>query len=149
MEELRRRTLSRLHDAYAAGHVRVGTLEQRIEATLAAREPADLDTVTWDLPGRRSEPCHRVVFMDGPSLDIDEEDPRTWIVGRSRACDVRVREATVSRRHAVMSSRGGACTIRDLGSSNGLFVNGVRVATAELRPGDVVGFAGAIVAEVR
>ena len=151
METLRRRALSRLRDAYAAGHVRLGTMEQRIEAALAAREPAELDEATWDLPGDTPEHCHRVVFQlaQPVCLDIEEDEPRTWLVGRSHVCDVTLRDATVSRRHALMSARGGACSVRDLDSSNGLFVNGLRVTTAELRPGDQVSFAGAVVAEIR
>lgn len=49
-------------------------------------------------------------------------------------------EDTLSRRHAVVVRSGDTVTVRDLGSTNGTFVNGVRVDEAVLRPGDAVQF---------
>ena len=43
-----------------------------------------------------------------------------------------------SRRHALVSRRGDACRIRDLGSTNGTIVNGVPVTVADLRGGDEI-----------
>jgi len=66
---------------------------------------------------------------------------RRLVVGRSAACELPLFEATISRRHAELSAEGGALVLRDLGSTNGTFVNGQRVAeTARARPGDVVTF---------
>jgi len=42
----------------------------------------------------------------------------------------------VSRRHALISRRGGACRIRDLGSTNGTLLNGAPVTVADVRRGD-------------
>ena len=50
---------------------------------------------------------------------------------------------TVSRRHAVVSAPQGQWTVRDVGSTNGTYVNGTRLAQGETRPiqsGDRVGF---------
>ena len=50
---------------------------------------------------------------------------------------------TVSRRHAVVGAPQGQWTVRDLGSTNGTYVNGTRLAPGETRPiqnGDQVGF---------
>jgi DNA-binding NtrC family response regulator len=44
----------------------------------------------------------------------------------------------VSRRHAALTLRGDVLTIRDLGSKNGVFVNGKKVDTAPLQLGDVI-----------
>lgn len=49
-----------------------------------------------------------------------------------------VQDTTVSRKHATLRHEGGSWTLTDLGSSNGTFVNGVRIATQTLRPGDEV-----------
>lgn len=54
------------------------------------------------------------------------EPPKT-IVGRSRSCDVRLREDTVSRLHAAFVFDEQGITVEDLGSSNGTFVNGLKV----------------------
>lgn len=52
-----------------------------------------------------------------------------------------ITESTVSRRHAVIVKKGSDITVRDVGSSNGTFVNGVKVAAdTVLRPGDQVQF---------
>jgi Protein of unknown function (DUF3662)/Inner membrane component of T3SS, cytoplasmic domain len=58
------------------------------------------------------------------------------MVGRSRECDVVVSDPNVSRRHIELrrGQRGWAAV--DLGSTNGMKVNGHRVSHAELEPGD-------------
>jgi len=61
------------------------------------------------------------------------------IIGRARDAEVRIDAVGVSRRHARLSRTGaGAQTIviEDLGSTNGIYVNGARVRRAELTPGD-------------
>lgn len=58
-------------------------------------------------------------------------------IGRSRSCDVVLDDANASRQHAELRPRGGAWTIGDLGSTNGVSVNGVRIERPQtLRPGD-------------
>jgi predicted component of type VI protein secretion system len=58
------------------------------------------------------------------------------MVGRSRECDVVVSDPNVSRRHIELrrGERGWAAV--DLGSTNGMKVNGRRLGHAELEPGD-------------
>jgi hypothetical protein len=58
------------------------------------------------------------------------------VVGRSRECDVVVSDPNVSRRHIELhrGERGWAAV--DLGSTNGMKVNGRRMSHAELEPGD-------------
>ena len=61
------------------------------------------------------------------------------VIGRSRDCDVRIEDQNVSRHHAEVRPSGGSWTVRDLGSTNGVKVNGKRVTAAQsLRPGDVI-----------
>ena len=64
--------------------------------------------------------------------------PGGALVGRSRECDVVLADANVSRRHAeVLPAAAGAWTIADLGSTNGVVVNGRRIkGAAPLQPGD-------------
>lgn len=59
------------------------------------------------------------------------------VVGRSRDCDVVVRDPTVSRGHALVAVERDRVTVQDLGSSNGVVVNGQRVREEiELAAGD-------------
>lgn len=59
-------------------------------------------------------------------------------IGRDPACDVSHEDALLSRRHAEFLLGGNEVTVRDLGSRNGIFVNGFRAAERVLHPGDVV-----------
>lgn len=59
-------------------------------------------------------------------------------LGRSRECDAVVDDANISRRHAELRPHGDDWTIHDLGSTNGVKVNGRRVREATLSHGDRV-----------
>jgi pSer/pThr/pTyr-binding forkhead associated (FHA) protein len=63
------------------------------------------------------------------------------LIGRHPACDLRVNEASVSGEHAIVRWVGGQWELRDLGSWNGTFLDGRRLASGErvpLRAGAVV-----------
>jgi len=61
------------------------------------------------------------------------------VLGRSRDCDVVLDDANVSRRHAEIRPSGASWIIVDLGSTNGVKVNGRRIdGPQSLRPGDTV-----------
>ena len=62
------------------------------------------------------------------------------VVGRSAECALALADPTVSRRHAELVGARDHLTVRDLGSRNGTFRNGVRVQSARLRAGDTVTF---------
>jgi hypothetical protein len=59
------------------------------------------------------------------------------VVGRSRDCDVVLEDSGVSRHHAELRPSGPGWTVRDLGSTNGVQVNGQDIHGAHpLKPGD-------------
>jgi FhaA, N-terminal domain/FHA domain len=58
------------------------------------------------------------------------------VIGRSRDCDVVVSDPNVSRRHAELRRDENAWHVIDLGSTNGVKVNGRRVDQVALRDGD-------------
>ncbi|MBI5544684.1 MAG: FHA domain-containing protein [Deltaproteobacteria bacterium] len=65
------------------------------------------------------------------------------VVGRQPDSDLVVEELSASKRHAVIrwDQASRRCTVEDLGSSNGTFVNGRRVrAETPLNDGDIIGF---------
>ena len=66
------------------------------------------------------------------------EQERTT-VGRAGSNAITLSDPTVSQLHAVIESYGSSFTLRDLGSSNGTFVNGERLAgERRLRPRDEI-----------
>jgi pSer/pThr/pTyr-binding forkhead associated (FHA) protein len=59
------------------------------------------------------------------------------IVGRDQSCDVFVPDPHISRKHLSIDVVGdGTITIIDLGSTNGMVINGERVPSAILHPGE-------------
>jgi hypothetical protein len=67
-----------------------------------------------------------------------------WLLGSSRGCSLRLDDPSrrVSRRHAEASREGEVWTLTDLGSTNGLRVNGERRRAIQLAPGDEVQLGG-------
>jgi class 3 adenylate cyclase len=65
---------------------------------------------------------------------------RTLVVGRSSACDVPIRDLTVSRHHGEVEAAAAGLRVRDLGSTNGTFINGVRISEGVASPGTRVAF---------
>ena len=63
---------------------------------------------------------------------------RRMIVGRDAGCDFVVVDPRVSRRHLEIEPDGTKLRFRDLGSSNGTILNGVRSDAGELGLGDVI-----------
>lgn len=76
---------------------------------------------------------------DGTTFEIEEG---ASTVGREEGLKVAlVGQSSVSRRHAEFERSGQTVTVRDLGSTNGTFVNGVQIHDGvELKPGDTVQF---------
>lgn len=67
-------------------------------------------------------------------------------VGRDSTNDITINDAEVSRRHARLTFQGGKYVLEDLGSTNGTFVNGQRLAGPRvLKAGEVVSFGEQIV----
>lgn len=60
------------------------------------------------------------------------------LVGRDPECDKVIEGAELSRRHAFIVQHGSKATIRDVGSTNGTFVNGEKISEVALQLGDVV-----------
>ena len=61
---------------------------------------------------------------------------RSFVIGRSRECDLRVTDGNASRRHAEIVQEGSVYVLVDLGSTNGTELNGRRVTRHELADGD-------------
>jgi pSer/pThr/pTyr-binding forkhead associated (FHA) protein len=58
------------------------------------------------------------------------------VIGRRQDCDLCIPLMVVSRKHCEINKTREALIIRDLGSSNGTYLNGKRITEAEVKPGD-------------
>lgn len=76
---------------------------------------------------RRGVPPGLVVFVDAPVT-----------IGRDPACDLVLVDPRVSRRHCDIETSEPGLAFRDLGSSNGTFLNGERRDVGKLALGDVL-----------
>jgi FHA domain-containing protein len=102
-------------------------------------------TMVYSAPARpprelTSEPEHRpasraLLVRDGKTFVIDR--PKA-VVGRSRRSDLVVEDPNVSRKHCELQLRGSDWYVVDLGSTNGVAVNGRLVDSARLSPGDEI-----------
>ncbi|MDZ4673770.1 MAG: adenylate/guanylate cyclase domain-containing protein [Gemmatimonadota bacterium] len=63
---------------------------------------------------------------------------RPWLVGRGPSADLIIADSAVSRHHAEVEATTEGLRARDLGSANGTFINGARIAEGYLRPGDTL-----------
>jgi len=84
--------------------------------------------------------CNDDSLVDGPVYLTSGENYR---IGRSSRCNFILDDLSVSRVHAEVIVNGETVRVEDLKSRNGTYVDGVRVAQAELHPGQIVRFGNA------
>src|SRR5438046_1022224 len=80
-------------------------------------------------------PAQMVALTEGPNILLDKP---ILLFGRHPECDIQIDSRKISRRHCCIAQVGDYLVIRDLGSTNGIRINGVRVLEGKLRAGDEV-----------
>jgi two-component system response regulator HydG len=94
------------------------------------------------LPDSGPPRLRRVVVMEGKDagqvFDFDPNAPSRILLGSSPACEIRLTDPTVSRRHCAFEPAGLRYKITDFGSTNGTFVDGVAIVEAYVRGDEVV-----------
>src|SRR5437868_8646945 len=80
------------------------------------------------------------LILKGPGSEVTEYPlGRSSVLGRSATASVRLADREVSRKHSQIDREGDDYVLRDLGSSNGTFLNGKRIlGPAKLADGDEV-----------
>ncbi|MFI1968576.1 peptide-binding protein [Streptomyces cinnamoneus] len=157
-EAERNQALEILRDGAGDGRLSHDTFIRRMNIVLTARNRAEIDQVMADLParGRLSDVVLRAVARVAmlpvrvrrawntarlPGLRLPEPGTGPLHIGRSPLADLRFEDDTVSRRHAELRFLDDDWRLSDLGSRNGTYVNGLRIAgTVRVRPGDHVAF---------
>jgi hypothetical protein len=149
-----------LNAAYADGLLSEHTLAQRLELLFESRliDPSLLvgdltrrsrsrdwltkvaGTITQGIRELVAAPEEKAI--ERPTLlalDWTGEQQELF-VGRHPSCDLVLTRPAVSRLHARLMFRNGGWIVQDLESTNGTFVNYVRVGRRQLRPGDHIVF---------
>lgn len=65
-------------------------------------------------------------------------------IGRGKECDVIIKDMTVSTLHATITNEGGEFYIQDNESTNGVFVNDLKIKKKNIKPGDIIRMGKAI-----
>jgi pSer/pThr/pTyr-binding forkhead associated (FHA) protein len=86
----------------------------------------------------RIAPGRYLAFDEGADVVLMVLTDGPMHIGRSPAADIPLDDASVSRRHAVVTRREDRTVILDDRSRNGVIVNGERVSEAELHDGDTI-----------
>ena len=74
-----------------------------------------------------------VSLGEGPNLNVDKP---ILLVGRHQECDVQIPSRKISRKHCCIAQVGDYLVVKDLQSTNGVQINGFRVAEGKLKHGD-------------
>ena len=139
----RERALDRLARGWAEGALSTDTFETRLGLALQRRSRRDLRALTWDVErGLRgfvealAPPAPPMPAA--PVLRITEEEHEI-VLGRSRTCSRVFDDESISRRHTMIRRTAEGLVVQDLGSTNGTWVNGVRVeGPARVSDGDLI-----------
>ena len=77
-----------------------------------------------------------VILRDGLLVGTEVFVPGQYTLGSSEVADLRLDDGLVEASHAYLYFQNGKVAIQDAGSANGVYVNGHKVATCEVRPVD-------------
>jgi predicted component of type VI protein secretion system len=78
-------------------------------------------------------PPRLVALSEGPDLLLDKP---ILLLGRHQECDIQLSSRKISRRHCCIAQINNQLLVRDLCSTNGIRINGVRVTESYLKDGD-------------
>jgi hypothetical protein len=123
----------------AAGARRSKTLIVKIPGGVpegVAPEPSGDDLARVPLPSGWEIALE---VLDGPESGAHFRVTRSRVLIGRGGCEVPLSDARVSRRHASLEIYGATCVLlKDLGSTNGTFVNGRRASSCQLQDGDEI-----------
>jgi predicted component of type VI protein secretion system len=84
-------------------------------------------------------PAQLIALSEGPSIWLDKP---ILLIGRHPECDIQIDSRKISRRHCCIAQVSDYLIVRDLGSTNGVRINGVRIVEGRIAPGDEVTIGG-------
>ncbi len=78
-------------------------------------------------------PPQLIALTDGPNIPLDKP---IVLIGRHQECDIQIPSRKISRRHCCVAQVFDYLVVRDLGSTNGVRINGARAVEGRLKAGD-------------
>ena len=78
-------------------------------------------------------PAQLIALTEGPDILLDKP---ILLLGRHPECDIQIDSRKISRRHCCIAQVADYLLVRDLGSTNGIRINSVRVQEGRLHPND-------------
>jgi hypothetical protein len=157
----RDRVVAELRERFADGSLAQESFVIRVDAALRARWRGDLADIMSDLPGPRVSPARAALgrlaragraarqrvagYLETPppplAFVLPSGTQDRFTIGRDAACDLVLRDMTVSRSHAGLRREAGRWLLSDAGSTNGTRLNGWRVTEpVPLQAGDRISF---------
>ena len=121
---------------------RVGvTLDDEARVVMASRTRVPLGAIDVEVAGAaKRAKSFSLRTVEGVPPDGIYAIARTLRIGRSDESEIVLLDPSVSRVHAVVEVGAGEAVVRDLGSTNGTFLNGRRIEREQLRDGDELRF---------
>src|SRR5438876_5820132 len=78
-------------------------------------------------------PPQLVAITEGPNIPLDKP---IVLIGRHQECDIQIPSRKISRRHCCVALVNDHLVVRDLGSTNGIRINGIKVVEGNLQVND-------------
>lgn len=79
-----------------------------------------------------------LVLEEGEKVNEVTVKQDTYVLGRHDTCDIVLEDKTISRKHARLEIREDEAFIEDLGSRNGTYLNGQKMARRQVTSGDII-----------
>src|SRR5581483_11393591 len=112
-------------------------------STAATPEPTTPGRIVLTPPKTGGKPQIILTILAGPEQGQVFKIARpSTTMGRSNTCEVVITDPLVSRQHCQIMLGMGGINLRDLGSTNGTFLNGVRITESAIRNQDVISIGG-------
>jgi len=124
-----------------AARVGITIDEEEVGVTMTPRTSVPLGAIDIGVAGDAESVKHfRLCMVVGLPPDATYSLVGTSRIGRSDQSEIVISDPSVSRAHAIVEIDGDEAVVRDLGSTNGTFVNGRRVRAQALHDGDELRF---------